>query len=502
MKILYINPPKYDKKLYTLRDEICFQDVKYVPLPIRLAQLAGITLQIPGTHNKIIDCNALNISWKKLAQILARDIDYDLVIFQTAAGLIKYDYQTAQLVKKNNKKTKVAVIETIAAPIYTKRFLQDFPAIDIVFMGQPEAIIENLVNVLKKDRLNKVNGIAYRAGPSIKINPYQPPIYDLNKLPFMAYELLPMRKYSVNILAKAMLEKKYKGICLRSSRDCPFGCPFCVIGSDPRRGYDRKLKLMSPKRFVDELAYLNKNYGLSHFFIWDETFTIQQKRAAQICEEIISRKLRITWRCLTRIDCLSPELLKKMRRAGCRHIEFGLESGDPEVRKYLHKNFDNALVKKIVSACKKNCINVTLDVIVGMTYESKSSLANTQCLIKEVDADMIHITTAFPYPATKYLADLKALRLKTYFSNDLYDLIVNNRVRVGAKPYADSKYLTAEDIIAGWRELRREASMNLLYNKILKQPWHWPLYLRYKSFGALCRGLGLFFRLFVRKNKK
>ncbi len=63
MEVVLVNPPKWGQKLYTLRDEICFQDVTYIPFPIRLGQLAAQLRELPGVAVNAVDANALGWSW-------------------------------------------------------------------------------------------------------------------------------------------------------------------------------------------------------------------------------------------------------------------------------------------------------------------------------------------------------------------------------------------------------------------------------------------------------
>ena len=49
------------------------------------------------------------------------------------------------------------------------------------------------------------------------------------------------------------------------------------------------------------------------------------------------RKLNIIWRCTSRVDRLTKEMLNQMYAAGCRSISFGVESGDDKILKKMVK---------------------------------------------------------------------------------------------------------------------------------------------------------------------
>ena len=116
MKILLVNPPPYDRRLYSLRDEICFQDVAYIPFPIRLAQLGAILQRNDGWSVKALDANAARWDWE---QLKARMPEADVIVFQSAAGLVQHDAKVAEIAKaKGNPKT--ILIENVVAHLPRK----------------------------------------------------------------------------------------------------------------------------------------------------------------------------------------------------------------------------------------------------------------------------------------------------------------------------------------------------------------------------------------------
>jgi len=464
MRVLLVNPPRIKADMPTLRDEICFQDVIYTPFPIRLAQCAGVILQkFPAIKIQAIDANAMNMDITKLQTEMP---SADVLIFQSAAGIIREDSQVATLAKSKNRAVKTIIIESVVAPIYPDRFLNDFPDIDIIIQGQPERIIPDIIENI--GNLSEVRGIAYRDGDKIRINPESSLITDMDSIPFMAYDLFPMEKYSISMIDAPLHEKVIPGICIRTTRDCPYGCPFCIIGSSPARGYDGKWRSMSPKRVVDEIEHAITQWGVWGFFFWDETFTLDKKRAVLICEELIKRKLKLEWRCLTRIDCVDKQLLQIMYKAGCRQIEFGLEAGDPQSRKQMHKNFPDELAVSVVKQARKIGIRVNADMIVGMPWETKETLDKTLKLAKKLNADNVHLTMAFPYPGTKFYDIASAENLLQI--NDMYDLMINLRVRIGAKAFVKTRALSDKDIENGWKKIRTRINRYYLLKKVFFEP--------------------------------
>ncbi len=468
-RVLFVNPPRVHETLHTLRDEICFQDVTYVPFPLRLAVAAAQVRELPGIEAVAIDANALGMSWEALEDALPAA---DAVVFQSAAGLVRHDMRVAEMAKKKlGPGTHTILIESVVSPLYPERILNDFPAIDFLVRGQLEAVIPPLVSALSQGSPgpSDVRGLAFRDeyGQCVK-TPEPRPSEDLDGLPFMAYDLFPMEKYTAGLLDAMMHERQAPGICIRTTRDCPFACAFCIIGSSPYRGYDRKWRYMSVERTLAELTHVVKTLGIRRFFFWDEVFSMDRRRAAKLCDEIVKRGLDIEWRCLTRIDLLNEELIGKMAAAGCKFIEFGIESGNREARNEMNKKFSDEEAIRIVGLARKAGIRVNCDLIVGMPWETEESLEETIGLAKRLDADNIHLTSAFPYPGTRFHDIATAENLLRV--DDLYALMLDTRVRVDILPIVRSRTMSAEALSEGWNRARKAINRHYFVRHLLLNP--------------------------------
>ncbi|MFQ5458589.1 MAG: B12-binding domain-containing radical SAM protein [Myxococcota bacterium] len=468
-RVLFINPPKVHEKLPTLRDEICFQDVTYVPFPMRLATAAAQVRALPGVEAAAIDATALGMNWEALESALPAA---DVVVFQSAAGLIRHDMRVAEMVKKKiGPHAHTILIESVVSPLYPERILKDFPALDFIVRGQLEAVVPPLVAALSAGSTypSDVAGLAYRDARGVAVITGDPqPTQNLDAIPFMAYDLFPMARYTVGLLDAMMHEPQAPGISLRTTRDCPFGCAFCIIGSSIYRGYDRRWRSMSVERTVAEIEHVVSTYGIRRFFFWDEVFTMDPRRAHKVCDEIIARDLDIEWRCLTRIDLLNPAMIEKMAKAGCRFIEFGIESGNQEARNEMNKTFTDEKAVQIVGLVREAGIRVNCDLIVGMPWETRESLEETIAMAKRLKADNIHLTSAFPYPGTRFHDIAEAENLLRV--DDMYELMLDTRVRVDILPIVRSRALTARELYEGWNRARKAINRHYFVRNLLLRP--------------------------------
>src|SRR3989344_5809672 len=112
-------------------------------------------------------------------------------------------------------------------------------------------------------------------------------------------------------------------------------------------------RFRSPQNVLSEIKNLIANYGVKEIMFYDDTFTLNKNRTSEICDLIIADKLNLSWGCLSRVDRIDEELLKKMKKAGCHLMCYGVESGSEEMLKNIRKNIRLSQVKETISLTKK-----------------------------------------------------------------------------------------------------------------------------------------------------
>ncbi len=121
------------------------------------------------------------------------------------------------------------------------------------------------------------------------------------------------------------------------SRGCPGRCTFC---GSPKFWGTSLVRRHSPQWLFEEIKALSQK-GITHFFISDDTFTMDGDAVMALCEKMIKADLGITWNAISRVDYIDESILGPMRRAGCIQISFGIESGAEPIKKILGKPIDN-----------------------------------------------------------------------------------------------------------------------------------------------------------------
>jgi radical SAM superfamily enzyme YgiQ (UPF0313 family) len=151
---------------------------------------------------------------------------------------------------------------------------------------------------------------------------------------------------------------------------------------------------------VDELEELAKKFGCTEVVIYDDTFTANKKRTAEICERILERKLDLRWDCRTRVDCVDPDLLKLMARAGCSRISFGVESASESVRREFNKKISIEQVRQAFEWTRAAGIRILAYFMLGAPEETRESIEETLALSIELKPDFAYYSIVVPYPGT------------------------------------------------------------------------------------------------------
>lgn len=279
--------------------------------------------------------------------------------------------------------------------------------LDVVVRDELEFVIPNLIEVLMSEgKLDEVEGISFKTSAKIIHNPAHPFEKNLDALPLPAYHLLDMKKYEANesyFFPEGSRNKAVNFFTLLSSRGCNFNCLYC-----PYPVIFGPWRAMSPKRIVSEMEFLVKKYGVKTFWFHDQVFTMIPKRVRTICDEIINRKLDVTWACETHIKKLPRQLVRKMKEAGCTRIQVGVETGDPQLLVKVGKRGCTVEeVEKAIHQLREEGILVEANFIIGLPGENWDTIRNTAKMIKKTKPDDVAISMITPYPGTELFAIAK-----------------------------------------------------------------------------------------------
>ena len=160
---------------------------------------------------------------------------------------------------------------------------------------------------------------------------------------------------------------------LQTKRGCPFQCVYCTYPSIN----GSCLRLRPPREVVDELAEMVEGAEIDQVFFVDDIFNWPHDHAMGICDEIVSRGLRLGWTCFATPLGMNPELARAMKHAGCRGVEFGTDAGCPSMLQALGKPFPQEEIRTASRACREAGLPDAHYLIFGGPGETPETLAET-----------------------------------------------------------------------------------------------------------------------------
>jgi anaerobic magnesium-protoporphyrin IX monomethyl ester cyclase len=196
-----------------------------------------------------------------------------------------------------------------------------------------------------------------------------------------------------------------EGTGILSARGCTYHCTYCNFSAMSKH----TIRYHSIERVIDELLYIQaaekakypKPLSQHVVEIYDDAFTINIKRAKNICKRIIDEGIRLHLSCQCRADNIDEELIELLSQAGFIEICIGVESAVPRVLRNIKKVCKNRQmniyedyapeerfllkVKEAVSLAKRYNIKTNVSIILGLPGEKIEDSLKTIEFVRDLD---------------------------------------------------------------------------------------------------------------------
>jgi len=289
-----------------------------------------------------------------------------------------------------------------------------------------------------------IRGLAYRADESVTVNAPRPFINNLDSIPFPARDLID---YSMQAGHSTRgFSNTLHSTELFTSRGCPVGCSFCAIQAT----FGKNVRFRDTLFIEDEVSRMVREHNFNHVVIADDTFTLVPDRAAAI-SEVLERSAITSWNCDTRVNAVSLELLKTMKRCGCEKVAFGVESGSQRILDLIGKGISVDQVRAAVLHAKQAGIkHIEGNFIIGCDpSETLEDIRETRKLITSLPWTFVSIAVIVPYPGTPLRDEMVAHGFVDQ-SADWDDYVI-----FGKRPRWHTGTFSAENLLEIQRKLTR-----------------------------------------------
>lgn len=264
---------------------------------------------------------------------------------------------------------------------------------DFSCSGEGEIALCELANGRSPD---EIPGLLWRDGSSIRRSgkPNFYPVVDDFGEP--AWDLINPRSYPP--APHGMIARHFPLAPVITTRGCPYSCSYC---SAPITA-GKKMRYRTPQRVVDEFERLVSEYGVREIQIEDDNFTIKRDHVLAICDEMLSRKLRVHWSLPNgvRIDRLDRPLLQTMKKAGCYLMALGIESANQRILDMVQKNLNVEIMRRVVADVVDSGIEAWGFFMIGFPTETREEIYNTINFALSLPLTRVQFTRTTPLPGT------------------------------------------------------------------------------------------------------
>lgn len=274
--------------------------------------------------------------------------------------------------------------------------------IDIFVVGEGELPLLNIVKRFNgNESLTNLLGIQGTIICIDKIyHTFLPsnPVKNIDEIPFPEFLEFDLDEYNK--------ENMYKPLPLLISRGCVNRCSFCV---DHKMNYPFRYR--NHHKIAEEIKFHLRQHRKNEFEFNDLLCNGNLKQLEQICDLIINENLDIRWSSYAAIrEGMDLELFKKMKRAGCKYICYGMESASDVVLKKMNKEYNSLLAEEVIRNTYNAGIETGINIIIGHPGESEREFKNTCKFIqrnKDYIGQITNVSTCFLIPGSDLIRNFK-----------------------------------------------------------------------------------------------
>jgi radical SAM superfamily enzyme YgiQ (UPF0313 family) len=390
-RTLLVNPPLVNGVAFT-RQGRCQEREEVLGTtkpPYTLALLAAMFREA-GLEVRLVDLTATGQSVEDLMAALDRDRFHPtLILYPSTTPTLDADtHEMAKLKARYGAPLFNFGPHASTVPVAS---MQRSPAVDGMFVGEPEDAAFQLAHLDSVDRLGTIPSLAWRRDGIVVPNTAQGSYAGFLTMPYPAWDLVPLRSYNL-----PLVNRPYT--IVETSRGCPYACDFCV--APIHQGH--KFRERSAKAIVDEMERGYREHGVDFFYLWGDTVTLNVKSFSAFCDELIARRLPVQWLSNARADNLTdPAFVHRLRKAGCWMLAMGIETESETIRKDMVKRLERQKIQLAIKNMREAGIRSFAFFIFGYPGETLESIHHTIDYAIELDPDFANFYPAVPYPGTE-----------------------------------------------------------------------------------------------------
>ena len=373
--------------------------------PLAFASLAAaVRTALRDLEVRILDAPALEMGWRSLEREIARLRPTWIGLGEEAVSCVE-GLRLAALARQ-------AGARVIAGGCFFGNVAPEAlrtGLIDVVVHGEGEETMVELIAALREGgaaALRQVRGISFRDGEEVVRTEPRELLSDLDRLPFPAYDLLPVGRYGRTSRHHPALA------AIEAGRGCPHSCEFCVLWRQMGRFSDAQpaphFRVKSAERLLEEVRILRDRYGRRYLGWVDPCFNADPDIPRRLAESLLRDGHPMGQSAWVRADCLVRDAasgaLDTCVQAGLNEIYVGIERLEPEDLRRLRKgDSPGAAVDalRILSVRHPGVFTVGT-FLYGLPDDTPGSIRALFLAATELPLDLAFFIPLTPLPGTPY----------------------------------------------------------------------------------------------------
>ena len=288
---------------------------------------------------------------------------------------------------------------------------------DYVVVGEGEKSLLKLVNSLeKKEKIERII--------------ISEQIDDIDTVPFPDYDALNIKDYVYKF-------NNREATIMFTSRGCPYNCNFCSSGK-----MFPKVRFHSINYIKKHIDLLHDKYGFGTIMFMDDVFTLSKSRLLMIGNYL--KEKGMGYRCLSRANLLTEEIIGILKNTGCLEVGIGIESGNQKMLDVMNKRTTVEQNYKAILNCKDAGINVKVFTLIGVPGETKETIFDTIKLLEETKPHDVDSNVLVPYPGTNFFDNIDKYDL-TFETTDYSKAFTKGKIN-DYEPVIRTSNLTSSEL--------------------------------------------------------
>ncbi|HEY6339387.1 MAG TPA: radical SAM protein [Candidatus Sulfotelmatobacter sp.] len=283
-----------------------------------------------------------------------------------------------------------------------------------VLLGEAEwTLLEAASHLVKGDEeaLCRVPGIAFlrEGGAEVVKTERRGLMRNLDHLPFPARDLVDVGQYRRAWKAA----HGYFSLNIVASRGCPYRCNWCA-----KPIYGDSFSVRRAALVAEEMRQLKRDFGAEHLWFADDIFGLRAKWVRELAVEVERLDAAIAFKMQSRVDLMTADNVRALRRAGCAEVWMGAESGSQKVLDAMDKGTRVDQIAAARENLRREGIRACYFLQFGYPGETWQDIQNTIKLVRDTRPDDVGISVSYPLPGTKFFDRVQAqLGEKTNWSD-------------------------------------------------------------------------------------